>query len=94
MYVYKRLGCGGEVLPMQISMPSNNFYKHAAGVVDSANERKPSIENLQESAVESSAFTDEKPKQPPNFPDGGLRAWLTVAGCFLISFTSYGTYIH
>lgn len=79
---------------MQMSMPSNDLDKSTAGTVDLANERKPSIENLQESAVESPASADEKPKQPPNFPDGGLRAWLTVAGCFLISFTSYGTYMY
>ncbi|PAV14623.1 MFS general substrate transporter [Pyrrhoderma noxium] len=31
-----------------------------------------------------------KPTPGPTFPDGGTRAWMTVAGCFLLSFTSYG----
>lgn len=33
-----------------------------------------------------------KPTPGPTFPDGGTRAWMTVAGCFLLSFTSYGEF--
>lgn len=41
MHVYKRLRCGGEVLPLQMSMPSIDLDKSTAGTVDLANERKP-----------------------------------------------------
>ncbi|GBE78966.1 Aspyridones efflux protein [Sparassis crispa] len=35
---------------------------------------------------------EDKPVNPPpiTFPDGGIRAWSNIAGCFLLSFTSYG----
>ncbi|PVH80562.1 MFS general substrate transporter [Cadophora sp. DSE1049] len=35
--------------------------------------------------------TESKPEQaPPNFPEGGLKAWLVVLGCWCTSFTSFG----
>ncbi|KIJ33767.1 hypothetical protein M422DRAFT_264225 [Sphaerobolus stellatus SS14] len=39
----------------------------------------------------SSDSKEEVKEQPPiTFPDGGLRAWLNILGCFLLSFSSYG----
>ena len=37
------------------------------------------------------ATTASKPDEPPvTFPDGGLQAWMNIAGCTLISLTAFG----
>ncbi|GBE79003.1 Aspyridones efflux protein [Sparassis crispa] len=41
--------------------------------------------------IEPTKAEDEPVKTLPlTFPDGGLRAWSNIAGCFLLAFTSYG----
>ena len=59
---------------------------------DSLSDRKLEAQATQkeEEAVEEPAVKPAPPKGP-TFPDGGFRAWMIILGCFLLSFTSYGT---
>lgn len=48
-------------------------------------------QNESNSNAPNVAEAESKPQQaPPNFPEGGLKAWLVVFGCWCTSFTSFG----
>lgn len=68
-------------------MSSQNLQEVKQG---SFNDLKSNVEGSQEGAKVPTVAAQEIPKASPTFPDGGLRAWTTILGCFLLSFTSYG----
>ncbi|POR33770.1 Riboflavin transporter MCH5 [Tolypocladium paradoxum] len=70
-----------------------------SSTADAAHARAPD-QNLESKLEAGSAFgekaaddaTDQKPPPPavPHFPEGGLKAWLVVLGCWCTSFASFG----
>ena len=70
---------------MSLSSAADTAYASAAEL---DLESKP--DNVPGDKVPADA-TDQKPQQVAHqFPEGGLKAWLVVLGCWCTSFASFG----
>lgn len=79
-------------IPMEKDSPvEGNNETSSAVPINPANPHSPAEKSYLEAAQDEAAKPPYNPwMDPAGFPDGGLRAWLTVAGAAACFFVSWG----
>lgn len=67
---------------MSVSLPSGNMNKGPEAKESNTVDTELNLASEEKSLPAAPA--------PPSFPEGGLKAWLVVLGCWCTSFASFG----